>query len=61
MLANTMPTLDKYSYEPSNRYDEIVLQNCTIHDLESGGSLYDIPGFYLAKSFDKVTIEINNS
>lgn len=56
-----MPTLDKYSYEPSNRYDEIVLQNCTIHDLESGGSLYDIPVFYLAQSFDKVTIEINNS
>lgn len=47
--------------EPSDRHDEIVLQDCTIYDLESGENLYDVPVFYLAQSFDKVTIEINNS
>lgn len=47
--------------ENIDQRDELVLQNCSIYNLDSGEKLYDIPVFYLAQDFDKITIEIDNS
>ena len=47
--------------EESDQRNELVLQNCSVYDLESSDKLYDIPVFYLSQNFDKITIEIDNS
>jgi hypothetical protein len=47
--------------ENIDQRDELVLQNCSVYNLDSGEKLYDIPVFYLAQNFDKITIEIDNS
>lgn len=47
--------------EAADSHDEIVLQNATLYELESGIKLYDVPVIYLAQNFEKLTIEIMNS
>lgn len=47
--------------ENIDQRDELVLQNCSVYNLDSGEKLYDIPVFYLAQNFDKITIEIDDS
>ena len=40
--------------------NEIVLQECSVYDLDSYSLLYNVPVFYLSMNFDDITIEIMN-
>lgn len=47
--------------EPGDLKEEVLLQDCTVYNLESGEELYSVPVFYFSPVSSNISVELYNS